>query len=51
MILCNLPYGTTAIACINSNRNYIGYELDSDYYNKILERIKIHKNEISEKSK
>lgn len=43
--------GTTAIACINSNRNYIGYELDNDYYNKTLERIKIHKNELLEKSK
>jgi site-specific DNA-methyltransferase (adenine-specific) len=24
--------GTTAIACINTNRNYIGFELDADYY-------------------
>lgn len=24
--------GTTAIACINTNRNYIGFELDSEYH-------------------
>ena len=24
--------GTTAIACINTNRNYIGFELDKQYY-------------------
>ena len=24
--------GTTAIACINNNRNYIGFELDKQYY-------------------
>jgi len=23
--------GTTAIACINTNRNYIGFEIDKDY--------------------
>lgn len=35
--------GTTAIACINTNRNYIGFELTEEYYNKSLERIKTHK--------
>src|SRR5699024_10934312 len=34
--------GTTAIACINTNRNYIGFELDETYYEKSLERIKNH---------
>jgi len=24
--------GTTAIACINTNRNYIGFELNNEYY-------------------
>jgi len=24
--------GTTAIACVNTNRNFIGFELDPDYY-------------------
>lgn len=31
--------GTTAIACINTNRNYIGFELDKEYYEKSLNRI------------
>jgi len=31
--------GTTAIACINTNRNYIGFELDEKYYNIAVERI------------
>lgn len=34
--------GTTAIACMDTNRNYIGFELDKTYYNKSLERIKNH---------
>ena len=32
--------GTTAIACINTGRNYIGFELNEDYYNVAMERIK-----------
>lgn len=31
--------GTTAIAAINTNRNYIGFELDEEYYKASLERI------------
>lgn len=31
--------GTTAISCINTNRNYIGFELDEEYYNLANERI------------
>ena len=34
--------GTTAIACINTERNFIGFELDKTYYEKSLERIKNH---------
>jgi len=34
--------GTTAIACINTNRNYIGFELDENYYKIANERIKNH---------
>jgi site-specific DNA-methyltransferase (adenine-specific) len=34
--------GTTAIACINTNRNYIGFEKEEKYYNVIQERIKNH---------
>lgn len=32
--------GSTAVACINTNRNYIGFELDKQYYEIACERIK-----------
>lgn len=35
--------GTTAIACLNTNRNFIGFELDREYYNKSLSRIESNK--------
>ncbi len=38
--------GTTAIACINTNRNYIGFELDEEYHEVSLDRIKKHKEEM-----
>ncbi|WP_436964328.1 DNA-methyltransferase [Staphylococcus xylosus] len=34
--------GTTAIAALNTNRNFIGYELDNGYYNVAVERINKH---------
>ena len=34
--------GTTAIACINTNRKYIGFELDEGYYKASIERINNH---------
>ena len=36
--------GTTAIAAINTNRNYIGFELDEEYYKASIERINNHKD-------
>lgn len=38
--------GTTAIACLNSGRNYIGFELDEDYYNLAQDRIKNHEQQM-----
>lgn len=38
--------GTTAIAAINTNRNYIGFELDTNYFNLANERIEQHLNPI-----
>ena len=35
--------GTTAIACINTKRNFIGFEIDKEYYNLSIDRIKNHK--------
>mgnify|MGYP000002603163 CR=1 FL=1 len=34
--------GTTAIACINTKRNYIGFELNKDYYDLANKRIEEH---------
>lgn len=34
--------GTTAVACLNTNRDYIGFELDSEYYNLAVDRIESH---------
>ena len=34
--------GTTAVACINTNRNYIGFELDTGYFNTANKRIEEH---------
>lgn len=31
--------GSTAIACLNTDRNYIGFELDKDYYDISCERL------------
>ena len=31
--------GSTALACINNNRKYIGFEIDKTYYEKSLERL------------
>ncbi|ENP5990445.1 site-specific DNA-methyltransferase [Listeria monocytogenes] len=35
--------GTTAIACLETNRNFIGFELDESYYTQAIERIKEYK--------
>jgi len=37
--------GTTAIAAINTKRNFIGFELDETYFNLANERIEIHTKE------
>ena len=34
--------GTTAIACMNTNRNYIGFELDEDYHKLSEQRVSEH---------
>ena len=35
--------GTTGVACMNTNRNFIGFELDETYFNMANERIENHK--------
>jgi len=39
--------GTTAIACINTNRNYIGIEKDETYFNIAQKRISEHTQQLS----
>lgn len=39
--------GTTAIACMNTNRKFIGFELDADYYAKAVQRIKDHQRQLT----
>lgn len=36
--------GTTAIACMNTSRNYIGFEIDEKYYHVANDRINSHIN-------
>ena len=31
--------GTTAFACINTNRKFFGFELDKDYYDKTISKL------------
>lgn len=36
--------GTTAIASMKTKRNFVGCELDKDFYDKSIERLKAHEN-------
>src|SRR5699024_3730646 len=38
--------GTTGVACLNTNRNFIGFELDKGYFDIANERIDKHKQEL-----
>jgi site-specific DNA-methyltransferase (adenine-specific) len=37
--------GTTAVACVNTNRNFIGIELDEQYFNLCVNRVNEMKND------
>jgi len=39
--------GSTAIACVNTNRQYIGFELDKHYFDIATERIENHKQQLT----
>ena len=39
--------GTTAIACLNTDRQYVGFELDEEYYKLAQVRIKNHTQQLS----
>ena len=36
---CFMGSGSTGIACVNTNRNFIGMELNGEYYNIAKDRI------------
>lgn len=38
--------GTTAIACMNTNRNFIGFELDKKYFELANDRIEKHNKQM-----
>ena len=38
--------GSTAIACMNTNRNYIGFELNKEYYDLSIKRIKKYEHKL-----
>lgn len=38
--------GTTAIACLNTDRNFIGFEMNEEYYQKSLQRIEENTTQI-----
>ena len=38
---------TTAIACIKENRHFVGFELNADYFDKALNRIKLEQQQTS----
>lgn len=40
--------GTTAIACLNTNRNYIGFELDKTYHELATQRVKSYHSHTKE---
>jgi len=42
---CFLGSGTTAVAALNTKRNFIGCEIDDGYYNKMVERVEDYKDE------
>ena len=44
---CFMGSGTTAIACLNTDRQYIGFELDEGYYNIAQDRIKNHAQQLA----
>ena len=38
--------GTTAIACLNTNRNFIGFEMDKGYFDMATKRIEEHEQQL-----
>lgn len=43
---CFLGSGTTAVACINTERNFIGFEIDKNYFETAYNRINEARNQV-----
>ena len=43
---CFMGSGTTGVACLETNRNFIGIELDENYYNIAKERCKEYQTKL-----
>lgn len=39
--------GSTAIACLNTGRNFIGFEIDKEYYDSAMKRIQEHQPKLA----
>ncbi len=39
--------GSTGVACLNTNRNFIGIELDNNYFEIAKERLKQHQQQLT----
>ena len=44
MLDCCMGSGTTAVAAIRTNRNFIGFELNKEYFDKAVMRIENEKS-------
>jgi DNA modification methylase len=42
-----LGSGTTAVACIKEKRNFIGFELNADYFKEAQNRIKAEQKQLT----
>ena len=47
MLDCCMGSGTTAVACMKTKRDFIGFELSKDYYEKACKRIEQAKLDIN----
>lgn len=39
--------GTTAVACLNTDRNFIGFEIDKEYFDIAIDRVENNATQLS----
>ena len=47
MKVLELFSGTTAIACIKEHRHFVGFELNKEYFDRAVKRIKAEQSQMS----